>query len=176
MPNLTPTTEALRVTQAVHALALMAQGKSQKEACEETGISPSQLRYWLGKEQAAIEQIRDMTIELERASLATIIMTRANILRRIGDIIADTPLPAKDLVLVDQHLQKLQGELENKYGTQAQDAGAADFLLNGPTLTKPESVFSAKVTQTKIEITAGASRPEEEIIDSSFVEEEGEDE
>lgn len=176
MPTLTPTTEALRVTQAVHALALMAQGKSQKEACEEAGLSTSQLRYWLGKEQAAIEQIRDMTIELERASLATIIMTRANILRRIGDIIAETPLPAKDLVLVDQHLQKLQAELETKYGTQAQDAGAADFLLNGPALSKPESVFSAKVTQTTIEISKGTNQPEDDIIDGSFVEDEGEDE
>jgi hypothetical protein len=174
MPALTVTTEALRITKATEALSLMAQGKTQQEACAEVGITPKVLRYWLGKEDKAIESIRDMTIELEKSSLADIIIARSHIVRRIADVVSTTPLPVRDLVVLDQHLKGLQEELETKYGAQSQDADAQAFLLNGPTIEPHESVFSAKVTQTQttIEIKQGEKMNEGEIIDAQFEEEE----
>jgi hypothetical protein len=177
MPPLTLHNEALRTTQAAKALSLMAQGKTQQQACAEIGITPKQLRHWLGKEDKAIESIRDMTIELERSSLADIIIARAQIIRRIGDAVATTPLPVRDLVVLDDHLLKLQQELETKYGAQSQDADAQAFLLNGPAVESHESVFSARVTQTHttIEIKQGEKESDDQIIDGEFEEEEEED-
>lgn len=172
MPALTVQTEALRITKAAKALSLMAQGKTQGEACSEVGLSPKQLRHWLGKEPAAIDSIRDLAIELERSNLADIIIARSHIIRRITDVVASTPLPLRDLVAVDEHLMKLQQVLETKYGAQSQDADAQAFLLNGPALHSHESVFSARVTQTRTTIEIkGGEQESSEVIEGEFEEE-----
>lgn len=174
MPNLTPATEALRITQAAQAFSLMAQGLSQKAACEKAGITPDQFRHWLGREHAALTAIRDTTVALERENLAQIISARAAIVRRLLEIVTSTPLPAKDLVAVDQHLAVLQETLENKYGTQSHDTDAENFLkLTGPSLRKQDSNFSAKLTQTTIEVNNNTIR-QEDIVDSSFIDREEE--
>jgi hypothetical protein len=164
-------TTATRTIQAAKALVLMSQGKTQAEACAEVGITPYIMRTWLGKDPEALETIRDLTIELERTNLAEIIIARAAILRRISDVVATTPLPVRDLVVVDTHLRDLQEELENKYGTQSQDADAQSFLLTGPAVTMHESTFSAKVTTFEIK-PGDKNEPAGDIIDAEFEEEE----
>jgi hypothetical protein len=146
MPTLTPTTKAIRTAQASKAISLMATGLSQKDACSTAGITPDQLRHWLGKESTAIQTLRDISIELEKENLVAILTARRNIIARLADVVATTPLPARDLVVIDEHLRRVQEELENKYGTQSSDKDAQEYLdMSGPTLIKHTSIFQANV-------------------------------
>ena len=126
MPKLTKATEALRVTQAVQALSLIANGMSKSEACEKAGLTIGQYYRWVGRGEETIKAIRDTALELQRRQMVDILTAQEEATHKlIDEMLSDETDPQVRLKLfmyLDQKLEKLA--IEHHAAGHAEDRPA----------------------------------------------------
>ena len=80
MPTLTDTTIATRQAQALDVFALMRSGITQKDACEQVGISDDTYRRWINSDPNLTKVIGELIINAEKQELMLIQAVRTKIL------------------------------------------------------------------------------------------------
>lgn len=141
MPELTDSTRARRVEQALEVYRLLAtDGKiTQKKACEQVGIDPQTYRYWISQSGEAIEVFHKALAEVERSELALILSSREQITGMlIKDALSKFTEPGVRLSIkqyLDAHSERMQ---ERHRGL---DNDSARKLLSGCELEPGESRF-----------------------------------
>lgn len=147
LPETIDETDAAKIATAIRILGMTAKGYTVKEACEEQGMSTATYYRWLRKGGDAIEALRTFMVESEREQLGQILAARQHALDRIVERVETEP--SLDLILkADEHLRKLQRELEDRHGAHGiDDTAAQEFVLSGPSMkTEKSRLVSVNVT------------------------------
>lgn len=150
MPNLSESTEAGRVLQALIALQKFVRGATKAEACEEAGISVWQFEHWIGEGGPVIEKFQETLVEQERVRMVQISSAQGIILNQLikaatagawvetvevngetRDVIIYRDVKPGDQLKILKYLDGLRAELESKYGVKAESDAAGDYLT-GP--------------------------------------------
>jgi hypothetical protein len=163
MPNLTTTTEAMRIDHALQIWGLLEADPTltQKDACDQIGMSVQAYRRWITEAEPVLDEFRTAIMGIRRMELQRIMAAREAVLTQvIKDGLATFTDPATRLEIHKYIVQHGDDLLDMVH---AKDSSKADFL-SGPELVEAESRFG----EHEIEVNLKIKKPN--IIDGEFQE------
>jgi len=150
MPTLTDTTIATRQAQALDVFALMRSGITQKDACEQVGISDDTYRRWINSDPNLTKVIGELIINAEKQELMLIQAVRTKILEDLlMAVVSEVPMDTKDKLAILKYLHIHNDQLATRHGASSDNEAAAAEYLQGPQLVAAES----RMGDTQVEVT-----------------------
>lgn len=133
MTNLSPTTEAARILQAMKALQLIIRGVPKQQACDDVGLSLWQFENWIASDNVAIEALQKDIEEAERIRLAQLGNAQAILLKQLIDSVTAANYTDHDMQLkVLKYVDSLRNNLEQKHGVHSKTDEAEEYAMKGP--------------------------------------------
>ena len=113
MPKYTDITEAERVSQVIQVLELLTldDRMTQKTACKKVGISEAVFRRWLLKNEDAVLLYQSQSQDIERYTLAMILMNQISIMTRLINDAKNPKTFAGDRLQIKRYLDDKQESL-----------------------------------------------------------------
>ncbi len=143
MGTLSELTISTRKARALEVVRLMTtEGLTQEQACQQAGITPETFRRYRDEDPEGLQFFQELLAQTTRNALAMVLSNRGTILQRlIDDALAETTKPGERVAIfraMEKHLRELAEEARLNSG----DAGAAEDVLGGPSLSPAQSRFS----------------------------------
>lgn len=143
MPKLTALTQANRIAQCIQVMRLMADGRSQAEACEEVGITPDIFRRWNASDPDALAAFRELVYTVERNELTEIVAARQVLFQRVLQNALENPDDLGAAWTLIQYLDKRIPQLAQSYNLDHAREDEANEFLKGPKRKPGQSRFAA---------------------------------
>jgi hypothetical protein len=137
--------KAERVLQIVEVMRLRSEndGMTITEACSLAGISPDVYRYWIEKDPDAIDAIVSLSQEVQRRSMAAIVISVEQVLMKlIEDALSSRTSAAERLMIFQELHRRADKFIADAHERTSRDKSAAS-LLTGPKLELGTSKFSS---------------------------------
>lgn len=146
MSELAPTpTEIKRTTQVLQVMQLTFEDPQKKieDACEEVGIAPRTYYYWVKRDPDALRAVREFLAETQKVELSFLSAAVTKINMQLANVALNNETEPADRLKIAKYLSAEAEKLQRTYQVTAGSEDAAEFLKEGPQLTKQTSRFAS---------------------------------
>jgi hypothetical protein len=137
--------EVKRTTQVMEVLAIMFSNPklTVEQACDTVGINKDTYYYWLRKDPDALRAVKDFLADTQRDELAYLSAAITKIHLQLARKALSDDTETADRLKIVKYLSSEAEKLQRIYQVTSGGDDAAEFLKDGPQLTKQKSKFAS---------------------------------
>jgi hypothetical protein len=171
--KLTKIVQGKRIAQALEVMRMMANGTPRAEACEKVGIAPKVYEYWIARSEEAVDALRRVNNEVQRAQIEMILISQKQALEKLLQEVVTDDLATRDRLAIMAYLDRKLDVLSRIHNAQGQNEDAAAAYLTGPQLIPGQSRLRGATVNVSprpdgsVDIT---TYKDGEVVEGQFVE------